>query len=204
MPSAIAAACRASTRSSSPRSPATRSRAGARAHRCGSSAVSRSRCSARWRGTSSAPTRRAAAPPAAIAPPLPAVVAASALPPAASGAAAAAADAGRTGRHAAPRVAAAAPAAPRAAAASEAQRRPAEADSRIYAPRDLPESVRRELPNVTVGGSTYSTNSASRMLMINGQIFHEGDTVARGVVLQQIKPRAAVFAYKGYRYEMTF
>ena len=35
-------------------------------------------------------------------------------------------------------------------------------------------------------------------------LFHEGDSVANGLVLQQIKPRAAVFDYKGYRYEMPF
>ena len=80
----------------------------------------------------------------------------------------------------------------------------AEPEKRVYAQRDLPEAVRRELPNVKVSGSTYSTNSASRMLMIGGQIFHEGDTVANGLVLQQIKPRGAVFAFKGYRYELEF
>ena len=81
---------------------------------------------------------------------------------------------------------------------------PGAGEKRIYAQRDLPDAVRKELPNVTVGGSTYSTNSASRMLMINGQIFHEGDSVFKGLVLQQIKPRAAVFAYKGYQYEVVF
>ena len=84
--------------------------------------------------------------------------------------------------------------------------RPAEgsADARIYALRDLPEEIRRTLPNVVVSGSTYSTDRASRMLMINGQIFHEGDVVSNGLVLQQIKPRGAVFSFKGFRYETGF
>jgi general secretion pathway protein B len=84
--------------------------------------------------------------------------------------------------------------------------RPAEGggDARIYALRDLPEEIRRTLPNVAVGGSTYSTDRASRMLMINGQIFHEGDVVSNGLVLQQIKPRGAVFSFKGFRYETGF
>jgi general secretion pathway protein B len=42
------------------------------------------------------------------------------------------------------------------------------------------------------------------MLMINGQIFHEGDVVSNGLVLQQIKPRGAVFSFKGFRYETGF
>lgn len=79
-----------------------------------------------------------------------------------------------------------------------------DASSRVYQPKELPDAIRRELPAITVGGSTYSSERANRMLMINGQIFHEGDTVARGVVLQQIRPRAAVFVYKGYRYESAF
>ncbi len=84
--------------------------------------------------------------------------------------------------------------------------RPAEGggDARIYALRDLPEEIRRTLPNVAVSGSTYSTDRASRMLMINGQIFHEGEVVSNGLVLQQIKPRGAVFSFKGFRYETGF
>ncbi|MEO6743970.1 MAG: general secretion pathway protein GspB [Caldimonas sp.] len=84
--------------------------------------------------------------------------------------------------------------------------RPAEGggDARIYALRDLPEEIRRTLPNVAISGSTYSNDRASRMLMINGQIFHEGDVVSNGLVLQQIKPRGAVFSFKGFRYESGF
>jgi general secretion pathway protein B len=55
-----------------------------------------------------------------------------------------------------------------------------------------------------VSGSTYSSSRESRMLMIGGQIFHEGDTVAKGVVLRTIKPHAAVFAYRDYLYELAF
>ena len=91
------------------------------------------------------------------------------------------------------------PAAPALARASEGA-----GDGRIYALRDLPEEIRRTLPSVAVSGSTYSNDRASRMLMINGQIFHEGDVVSNGLVLQQIKPRGAVFSFKGFRYETGF
>ena len=98
----------------------------------------------------------------------------------------------------------------RAASAADAARaRPASAPAssaadRIYKPQELPDAIRKELPTVTVSGSTYSGDRANRMLMINGQIFHEGDTISSGLVLQQIKPRGAVFAFKGYRYETAF
>jgi len=75
---------------------------------------------------------------------------------------------------------------------------------RVYAVRELPEDVRRALPPITVNGSTWSNDSASRMLMIGGQIYHEGDSVAPGVALERIKPHAAVLAFRGYRYELTF
>ena len=102
--------------------------------------------------------------------------------------------------------------APRAAAgsaregAARPERAASSADSadRVYAMRDLPEDVRRALPAITVSGSTWSNDSASRMLMIGGQIYHEGDSVAPGVALERIKPHAAVLAFRGYRYELTF
>ena len=69
---------------------------------------------------------------------------------------------------------------------------------------DLPESLRRELPQLAVGGAMYSGQASSRMLILNGQVFHEGDTVAAGLVLEQIKLKSAVLAYKGYRYSISY
>ena len=78
------------------------------------------------------------------------------------------------------------------------------ADGRIVPQRELPEDVRRALPNYKVGGSVYSSDPSSRMLMINGQIFREGDAVAAGLVLSQIRRKSAVFEFRGYRYEAAF
>jgi len=77
-------------------------------------------------------------------------------------------------------------------------------EERIYKQIDLPEDVRRDLPKLTIGGASYSGYAASRMVMINGQIFHEGDTLTPGLVLERIKLKSAVLSYKGYRYEVTF
>jgi|SRR5450432_1221602 len=84
---------------------------------------------------------------------------------------------------------------PAAAAASE---------PRIYAQSELPEEIRREIPRVAINGSSYSGDAASRMVMINGQVFHEGDQLGAGLVLDKIKRRSAVLAYKGWRYEIMF
>lgn len=76
--------------------------------------------------------------------------------------------------------------------------------NRIYAQAELPDAVRRELPKIDVSGSAYSNDAASRMLMISGQVFHEGDKLGPNLVLDKIKLRAAVLAFKGYRYEITY
>jgi general secretion pathway protein B len=88
--------------------------------------------------------------------------------------------------------------------AADAPRSAEPEGGRIVPQRELPEDVRRALPNFKVGGSAYSSDPSSRMLMINGQIFREGDAVAAGLVLKQIRPKAAVFEFRGYRYEMAF
>lgn len=87
------------------------------------------------------------------------------------------------------------------AAAAAAQ---ATADSRIYQTRELPDDIRRELPILTVGGATYSENPASRMLIINGQVFHENDKLAPELVLERIQLRSAVLRYKGLRYAIAY
>jgi len=80
----------------------------------------------------------------------------------------------------------------------------AQGDARVYQQSELPEDVRRDLPKIVIGGSSYSGDAASRMVMVNGQIFHEGDQLAPQLVLERIRPKSAVFSYKGYRYEVTF
>ena len=77
-------------------------------------------------------------------------------------------------------------------------------EARIYALAELPDEIRRQLPTLSVGGSAYSKKAADRILILNGQVLHEGDKVAPELVLQQIKLRAAVLVFKGYRYEIVY
>jgi general secretion pathway protein B len=78
------------------------------------------------------------------------------------------------------------------------------APTRIYAQSELPDEVRRELPRIAVNGSSYSSDPASRMVMINGQIFHEGDSLGGGLALHRINRRSAVLTYRGWYYEVAF
>jgi general secretion pathway protein B len=89
------------------------------------------------------------------------------------------------------------------AAASPTAKAP-EPEPKIPKLSELPEDVRREVPAITVGGSIYSKSAASRMLVINGQVFHEGDALATGLVLEQIRQKSAVLRFRTHRYEITY
>jgi general secretion pathway protein B len=77
-------------------------------------------------------------------------------------------------------------------------------DDRIYAFKDLPDDLRNSLPTLTVGGATYSENAASRMLIINGRLFHEGEKLTPELTLQHIKLRSAVLSFRGVRYSISY
>jgi general secretion pathway protein B len=77
-------------------------------------------------------------------------------------------------------------------------------EPRVYTYAELPDDIRRQLPAMTVGGSVYSPVPANRFIFVNGQVLHEGDVVAPGVVLQQIRIKAAVLTVGGYRYLMNY
>jgi len=97
------------------------------------------------------------------------------------------------------------PAAKRVGATTGAAPDPAPAaEPRVHAQSELPEEIRRDLPKIVVGGSSYSGDAASRMVMINGQVFHEGDRLAPDLVLERIRLKSAVLSFKGWRYEVLF
>lgn len=95
----------------------------------------------------------------------------------------------------APPPAAAAPAAPKAEPA-------ASAPGRIPPLRELPDALRRELPQLVVGGSMHSAQASQRMVILNGQLFHEGGQVTADLVVEQIRPKSVVLRYKQQRFEM--
>ena len=84
------------------------------------------------------------------------------------------------------------------------RRRRAAGPTRALRQAELPEEIRRDLPKLVIGGSSYSGDAASRMVMINGQVFHEGDRLAPDLVLERIRHKSAVLAFKGWRYEVLF
>ena len=149
--------------------------------------------------------------PPMTAPPVMAAPAPAAVPAVAAAPAAVPTTAADVPRKPPPKVAVAAAAKPTPAASKPAARAaasppsaPAATEPRVYALSELPDDIRRELPTLAVGGAMYSQNPANRLLIVNGQTFHEGDKLAPGLALEQIRLKSAVLEYKGYRYGITY
>ncbi|WP_048438877.1 general secretion pathway protein GspB [Caenimonas sp. SL110] len=61
-----------------------------------------------------------------------------------------------------------------------------------------------DAPKLAINGGVYSTNKAQRMLIVNGQVYNEGNEIAAGVVLDEIKNKTAVLRYRGSRYTVAY
>ena len=96
--------------------------------------------------------------------------------------------------------AASAPVAPTALASAAAPK----TDERIYTLNELPDDIRRQLPTLSVGGSMYSPTPANRLVIINGQVLHEGERITPELTVQQIKLKGAVLVFKSYRFAIAF
>lgn len=78
------------------------------------------------------------------------------------------------------------------------------AEGRIPSYNELPDDIRREIPMLTIGGAMYSPTPSQRMLIVNSQVFHEGDQPYQGMVLEEIRLKSAVFSYRGHRYSVSY
>lgn len=141
----------------------------------------------------SPPTSPQIVPPIAASPPPPPLPATIAPPPAAPPA---------TPVEIAPMRATPKPAPATASAAAPSPIVAATAPTRVASLAELPADARRSLPPLAFGGSIYSNTPANRLLIVNGQLMHEGDSLGPGVTLEQIKPKAAVLIIGGQRYEI--
>jgi general secretion pathway protein B len=81
---------------------------------------------------------------------------------------------------------------------------PAPSADRVLAFGELPAEVQRELPKLQISGGVYSENAARRMLIVGGQVVSEGAELAPGLVLEQIRARAAVLKFRSWRYSVAY
>ncbi|MDO9283519.1 MAG: general secretion pathway protein GspB, partial [Aquabacterium sp.] len=66
----------------------------------------------------------------------------------------------------------------------------------------LPEAVRSSLPALAWSGGVYAEQPAQRLVVVNGQVAREGDELAPGLRLEQIRPKAVVVRWRGQRIEL--
>lgn len=66
--------------------------------------------------------------------------------------------------------------------------------------QDLPPATRAQLPALRLAGITYSANPLHRMAIVNGQVLHEGEAAAPGLVLERIEPARVIWRYQGQRW----
>ncbi len=64
--------------------------------------------------------------------------------------------------------------------------------------------MRSAWPTLTIQGASYSENASHRLLIVNGQVLHEGETVAPELVLEEIRLKLAVFRFRGQRVGMPY
>ena len=69
---------------------------------------------------------------------------------------------------------------------------------------DLPPEIKSALPALAVSGAIHSAQASARMLIVNGQLLHEGDVVAPGLVLLSLGPRSALLRYRETRFTVSY
>ena len=76
----------------------------------------------------------------------------------------------------------------------------AEEGKRVMAMNELPPSIQREIPNISISFHAYSSNPKERRVMINGNMAVQGELLAPGLSLEQITPDGVILDYKEFRF----
>lgn len=66
---------------------------------------------------------------------------------------------------------------------------------------ELPDAVRATLPPIALGGIVHASTPAQRLVILGGQVFHEGDRPLPELLVQEIRPRTVVLVWRGQAFE---
>lgn len=72
--------------------------------------------------------------------------------------------------------------------------------NRVLSLSELPQSLREALPPLSIRGYVHSEDPASRLVVVNDRMLHEGDEVAADLKLERIDPEGMVLNFRGYRF----
>jgi general secretion pathway protein B len=75
-------------------------------------------------------------------------------------------------------------------------------DAKVLEYGQLPESVRRELPDILIKAHIYSNEPSTRIVNINGIIIREGEEVRDGLKVEEITMSGIILDYQGVRFHM--
>jgi general secretion pathway protein B len=64
----------------------------------------------------------------------------------------------------------------------------------------LPQSTQSEIPQLHIFGHIYSDDPGTRLININGDIYKEGDTVAKNLKVEEITETGVILNYNGTRF----
>ena len=78
------------------------------------------------------------------------------------------------------------------------------AQAPVYSREQLPPDIRAALPQLAIGGNVYSPDPTARSLIVNGQLYREKARLTQELSLEEIKLRAAIFSFRGFRFEVLF
>ncbi|EKN4146616.1 general secretion pathway protein GspB [Yersinia enterocolitica] len=64
----------------------------------------------------------------------------------------------------------------------------------------LPTAVRQRFSPMQYNTHVYSETAVARFINLNGQVYHEGDTIVQGLRLIRIEPHDSIFMYEGQNF----
>ena len=73
----------------------------------------------------------------------------------------------------------------------------------LYDLKDLPQSVKDQLPDIAISVFVYSDDPSSRIVKINGKTVREGQELAEGLSVEKIVPEGVIFHYGDYRFRIV-
>jgi general secretion pathway protein B len=74
---------------------------------------------------------------------------------------------------------------------------PAEDREDIIDFHELPESIKQQIPTITISAHVYSSNPLQRSIVINNNFMEEGEYILDDLVLYEITRDGAIFNYQG-------
>lgn len=77
------------------------------------------------------------------------------------------------------------------------------AEDRVPGLTELPDEIRHALPVLHFDGAVYSDKPSSRILMVNGQLLHEGEAISPELTIEKIGAKGAVLNFRGTRFEFS-